>query len=151
MTTPNDGVSEEVRKIASVIMLDIIDIPDAEIESPETQRKELAIAKLIHEVCETRVGELKRENEALRAKLEYARFAACMAAIPLEAMRLSGADKVHCDTMRGGIDDGIKAVREMLMLPEDGPLPKPTVEQLHALAMRDSAALAPKGQTNGLG
>ena len=49
-----------------------------------------------------------------RAEIARLREALVTAAIPLEAMRLSGADKMHGPKLEAGISEGITAARQAL-------------------------------------
>lgn len=61
----------------------------------------------IPEALIDRLRVLEAENKRLREAM-------VTAVIPLEALRISGANKLHCQEVQDGIEAGVMAVREAL-------------------------------------
>jgi len=58
--------------------------------------------------------EATKTSAQQRDEIARLREALVTAAIPLEAMRLSGSDRMHCPEVEAGIAAGIEAARQAL-------------------------------------
>lgn len=54
------------------------------------------------------------EINTLRERVRLLEIAAVTAVLPLEAIRMSGADAAHCQDVRDAISDGINTVRQVI-------------------------------------